>query len=283
MDAFDDRLINIKIELSGEEFTYDQNYYIIATGCKYTNGNFGECNIRIDNISKKARDFFTTNTARWRDKRENAVVSLNIGRKSFGTFQVFKDGAIACNPSQPPDIGLNIRSLGLSTLLGMENAFSAPSTTKLSNICQQVATSIGATLSFEATNDPVIGNHTFTGAVAQQIKGLNDLADIDAHVDDSSNTLVVTDSLVPRKITPFELSSSTGMIGVPEITEIGVRVKMLIRGEISIGQQINLTSKLYPAVNGAYKVIKLAYIIASRETPFYYILDLRPAKLAIGF
>lgn len=280
--AFDDRLISLTVSLDEQTVTYDQDFYIIAAGCKYTNGNFGECSLRIDNISKRTRDFFATRSTSWRPDRRNAKMILRVGRKSTGLFQVFSGNAIACNPSQPPDIGLHFKSLSMSLLLGQVNAISAPANATLKTICQQVANNINYTLAYEASIDPIIGNYQFTGPAPKQINRLNDLAPICAFADDSNASLVVIDRDGAREKTVIEISAETGMVGVPEVTEVGVRVRMLITGEINPGVAVSLTSKINPAVNGEYVVYKLMYQVASFEAPFYWVLDLKPIKFALG-
>jgi len=280
-NAFDDRLVSLEIDVDGQKIKYDQNYYIIAQGTRFTNGNFGECNLRIDNISKKTRDYLVGRTSQWAKNRTTANIFLNVGRASYGTFQMFAGQAIAGSPTQPPDIGLVLRSLSQAALFGYANAFAAPQNATVKDICGQIAQTAGIELDFQAKNNPNIGNYHFTGALAKQIKSLNDLG-VSAYIDPSGSTLVVTDINTPRKLPTIEVNAETGMIGVPEITEVGVRVIMLIKNEIKIGSPVKLTSVVNPSVNGNYYIYKLGFQIASRDIPFYWIMDLRPADLALG-
>ena len=279
--AFDDRLVTLQIDIEGQSFTFDQSYYMIATGQAYTNGNFGECALRIDNIAKTTRDFLVTKTSQWNLNRTNADISLSVGRASYGTFQIFNGNAIASNPTQPPDIGLTIRSLSKAALLGYPNAFTAPSMATLKTVCEQVAQSAGLTLDFQATTNPNIGNYRFTGAVGKQIQKLNELG-VSAYISQSSNVLVVTDYLKPRNLPPVQINAQNGMIGVPEVTEVGVRVKMLINNQVQIGAPAQVTSVANPAANGTFIINKLGYEIASRDTPFYWVLDLTYAPNVLG-
>lgn len=282
MNAFDNRLINVTITVDGQTFTYDQGYAIVATGARYTNGNFGECSFRVDNIAKSARDFIVTKTSPWNPQRTTAEVVLNVGRASYGTFQMFQGNAIASSPTQPPDIGLVMHSLSQQALLGYVNAFAAPPVSSVQAIAQQIANMGGLTLDFEATDIPTVGNYHFTGPLGRQIDSLNQLG-VYAYVDSSSNTLVVTNPGIPRKTTAVQINTNTGMVGVPEITEVGVRVRSLIRNEIQLGAPAILTSVINPAVNGNYYISKLMFEIASRDTPFYWVMELIPQNSAIGF
>ena len=67
---------------------------------------------------------------------------------------------------------------------------------------------------------------------------LNQLGPIKAYID--NGTLIVTDCNGARSGGPIVISAATGMIGVPEVTETGVRVRVLILQEISQGQEITI-------------------------------------------
>jgi hypothetical protein len=271
---FDDRLVTLEISVGEKKLTYNQDFYIIAAGQSFTNGLFGDCAIRIDNISKDDRDYLITKTSQWNDNRENALISLSVGRASFGTFQLFNGHGIASNPSQPPDIGLTIRSLTQAATLGIPNAFSAPTNVKLKDICQRVADDAGLVLDFQVKVNKSINNYRYTGALGKQIQRLNRLG-VNAYIAQNSDTLIVTDIGAARDLPIAEINIDTGMIGVPQVNELGATVKVLINEERKIGEPVRITSKINPAVNGDYLVMNLGYEIASRDTPFYWILDLK--------
>jgi len=274
MQAFDNRLVALSITIAGETVTYDQSYYILATGTKYVNGNFAEGTVRIDNISKKTRDLIINKTSQWNPNFQPASITLSVGRQSSGSFVLFSGDAIASNPTQPPDIALILRSLSFSGVFAIPNAFSAAPTTNIQAIAQQVADSLGLTLKFQSTSTRQIANYNFTGAAGKQIAKLAQLG-IWAYQDGDS--LIVTDPYGARTdVETIDIDTNNGLIGVPEVTEIGARARVLITREINIGTKVNLTSKINPAVNGAYTVIKLMFEIASRDTPFYWILEMQP-------
>lgn len=279
--AFDNRLITFEVTFKdGQKITYNQDFYIVASGMKFTNGNLGECIVRIDNIDKKIRDLLVTKTSPWAKPREYVNIVISAGRESIGTFVLFEGQAFASNPSQPPDIALTFKSFAQNYLLGNMGAFSAPQISSMKSICEQIAKSNNLTLDFQA-KDKNIENYSFTGASLKQIDKINQMGGVVAFVDNS--TLIVLDSNTPRKSQKVLINSATGMVGVPEITELGVRVRMLINNEIKVGDPVTVKSVINPATNGDYFIFRLSFEIASREEPFYWIMDLRPAPVAIGF
>lgn len=289
--AFDNRLVTLGILIDGENITYDQSFYILASGTKYTDGSLGECNIRIDNIAQQTRDLLITKSSPFNiNQRTFPTITLDVGRQSYGTFRLFQGNGIASNPSQPPDISLTLRSLTGSMLLGNVIASTLPTTCPLQTIAQQVANDLSAAnqaiggpaiiLDFQATNRN-ISNYSFSGPTVKQVAKLNQLGGIRAFVD--NNKLRVLDSGQPNRGTanaPIQINARTGMVGVPEITELGVRVRCLIINQINVADQIQITSVRNPAANGNYTIYKLGFELASRDTPFYWIIEAQRFSLA---
>lgn len=281
ISAFDNRLITLGIDLgTGETVTYDQQFYISATGTKYANPNLGEMEVRIDNIDEKTRNFLLTQTSPLQIPRRPKLVTLDVGRVSYGTFRLFQGDVLASCPTQPPDIGLTLRSLTLGFMLGNPIAITQAATANLRAISQQVANQLGVTLNFLAT-DKQIDNYSFTGGALKQVQKLEDAGNVLAFVD--NDTLVVMDNTGQRNPAPILINSDTGMIGVPEVTETGTRVRMLINNQIRVGDAVTIVSDINPAANGDYVVFRLLFQIASRDTPFYWIIEARSKKYALGF
>jgi len=88
-----------------------------------------------------------------------------------------------------------------------------------------------------------------------------------------NGALIVKDIGVPLKNVITNVSADTGMVGVPELTEVGVKVKYLLDKNTRLGGQLNLTSKINPAANGSYVIYKLSFEIANREEQFYFIAE----------
>ncbi len=63
------------------------------------------------------------------------------------------------------------------------------------------------------------------------------------------------------------------MIGIPEFTEQGIKVKFLLDNRTTLGGGIQIESKIYPATNGNYVIYKLGFEITNRDKPFYWIAE----------
>lgn len=266
-DALDPRLFRATIETDGGiEVFEDLSMY--ALGLKTRNEVLNEAQLQIFNLKKSTRDFLLTQTSPLSLDKRPKNLTIEVGRQSYGTFQLFTGSIIAGSPTQPPDIGITLHSLTGAALLHNMVSRSSPPMVKLSVLAAQIASDNGLTLNFQATRDPQISNYSFAGGSLKQVKFLNQVPGVQAFQD--NNVLVVKDSNTPRAGKSRILSASTGMIGVPNINEYGGSVKMLIDNTVELGGELIIQSEINPAANGKFQIYQLEFDVSSRDTQFYY-------------
>lgn len=268
-DAFDPRIIRVTIDADGQTKTFE-DLAITATGTKYMSPLMNECEVKIFNMVKSTRDFLLTETSPFKIPVRPRRMTLDVGRRSYGTFRLFDGYVIAGSPTQPPDIGITLRSLTGSLFLTSVISTDQPEVSRLADISQSVANSIGATLDFQAT-DRNVGNYSFTGGALKQIEKLQETGTVDAFLD--NETLIVKDKGKPIRGGVRVIDASSGMVGIPEVTEQGIRVKVMLDNSLRVGQSVQISSDMNPAANGEFVVYKLNFDIATRDTPFYYIAE----------
>ena len=144
---------------------------------------------------------------------------------------------------------------------------SHPALTQMSVIAKQIAAASGMSIDFQAT-DKLISNYAFSGSAVQQINKLAEMGDVHAFFDGS--TVVVVNKNTPRRSIMRVVNKNNGMIGIPEITEYGIKVKFLADHTTQIGGSIVLQSEMHPLANGTFMINRLEFDIANRETPFYF-------------
>lgn len=269
-DAFDDRLIKIGIQIDGQLTYYENPLFITARGTKYGNFNPNECRVQINNLTKDHRNYILTETSPFNKNRTEKILTVEAGRKSYGTSLLFIGNITTSAVTQPPDIGLVLNALTGYANTGRNVAVNMGSQTPLSVIAERAALDNNLSLNFQA-QDKTIENYGFTGGAAQHVEKLSEAGGVDVFVD--NNTLIVKDVGQPIQNSVRILNKYTGMIGIPEITERGIRVKMLFDNTTTIGGQLDITSELNPAINGSYVITNLSYEVATREQPFYYIAE----------
>lgn len=268
-DEIDPRIVKIGIEIDGQIKYYD-GLTIVATGTKFANENENECEVKITNLDKPTRDYLLTETSPFNKNKSPKRIIIDAGRKSYGTNRIYVGDITSAKVSQPPDITITLKATTANDQKGNVVAKNQPGVTNLSTIARQVADDLGLSLLFQC-KDKQLANYSFTGGSLKQVNKLGQAGGVSAYVDD--NTLVMKDYGVPLANRVKILDMDTGMIGIPEITEKGIKVTYLIDNDTTLGGALDIRSKLNPAVNGVYNIYKLGFNIASRDTPFYFIAE----------
>lgn len=268
-DKLDPRLLRIGVEIDGQLKLYE-GLNMTASGTKFANANQNECEVKISNLDKVTRDYLLTATSPFNKDKTRKILTVEAGRVSTGYSLVFAGDITNAVGGQPPDITLTLKAAAGDFAKGRIIATSQPGVVPLRNIAARVAADLGLSLTFEA-KPKQISNYTFTGSVVKQVEQLGAMGRVNAYIDDL--VLVVKDFNAPLENRTRTLSLDTGMVGIPEFTETGIKVKMLFDNQTVLGGGLNVTSKLNPAANGVYTVAKLGFELASRDTPFYYIAE----------
>jgi hypothetical protein len=269
-NELDPRIIRASFEISGRTKVYSSPFYIQATGTKFANSLQNEANIVIANLDKQTQDYILTETTPYNTNNTIKSITLEAGRQSYGTAVIYTGNIVYSSLSQPPDVGITLKCLTGNFLKTQVIGVNQSGQASTQQIAVAVANLTGLVLRYEATNK-IVSNYNFSGSGISQIAQLNAIGGINAFQDDG--VLVVKDAGVPLKDTLKIVSSSTGMIGIPEFTEQGLRVRFLLDNGVVIGGRIRVKSTINPAANGEYIIYKLSFEISSRDTPFYYIAE----------
>ena len=272
MNSIDQRIINVSIQVNGVTKIYGYQLMIRATGTKYANALQNEAEIILTNLDRETQDYILTETSPYNLNRTSKQVTLSAGRQSYGAATIYIGNIIVSRVTQPPDIGVVLKCLTGNFIKGNILSRNQPGQATLKQIASQIAQDTNTLLNFQAT-DKNISNYNFAGASSNQVALLNTFGGINAFIYD--NTLVVKNSGNALKGKVKIVNATTGMIGIPEFTEWGIKVKFLLDNQTTIGGAIQLTSQEYPAANGTYIIYKLGFDIATRDTPFYYIAEAR--------
>lgn len=269
MQELDPRIVRVGIEVNGK-VKYYEGLAITAAGMKYANPIQNECEIKIDNIDRETRDYILTETSPFNLNRKPKRIFLEAGRVSYGTTQIFVGNITTAEISQPPDITITLKSLTHDFYKGQIVGRTGGAIASLKQIAKGAADDMDLSLNFQAT-DKNIANYSYSGSALKQVDALSDAGGVDAYIDDTQ--LIVKDYNVPLTGTLRKLDLTSGMIGIPELTEQGVRVKFLLDNKTTLGGALEINSQIYPAINGQYVIYKLGFVIASRDVPFYWLAE----------
>lgn len=265
----DPRIVRVGIEVNGQLRTYD-GLAVVATGCKYANANQNECEVKITNLARQTRDYLVTEASPFNKNKARKRLIVEAGRQSYGTSTVYVGDIASVTVTQPPDITVCIKAATGSYSKGNVVQRSQPGVCSLRQIAGQVADDLGLSLNFQC-QDKHVANYSFTGGALRQVDQLGACGHVNAYVDDGS--LIIKDYGKPLAGSLRILNLETGLVGIPEFTERGVKVKMLYDNQTRCGSGLQVRSELNPAANGTYTVYKLGFELASRDTPFYLIAE----------
>lgn len=270
--AIDPRIVRVGIEIDGA-VKYYENLAIVATGTKFANPNQGQCTIDIANLSKETRHYLLKEGSPFNVNRTRKRVILEVGRESYGTSVIYTGDIYRVTQGQPTDIVTTIKCITGGFEKGEIVQRSGRGIERLSSLARRIADDNGLGLNFLA-DDKNISNYSFTGPAVGQVDQLNDMTDADVFVD--AGTLVVKpkSQALPGAIKLVSIDS--GMVGIPERTEQGVKVSFFFDPSVKLGSQIRIETEQNPELEGDYQIYKLAYQFTNRDVPFYYIAEARP-------
>lgn len=278
MTELDPRIVRIGIEVGGRLQTYD-GLAVTATGCKFANANQNDCEVKITNLAKATRDYLITEASPFNKNKVRKRLIVEAGRRSYGYATVFEGDIVSATISQPPDITLCIKAATGDYSKGHVIQRSKAGLCSLRQIAGGVAKDLGLSLNFQCS-DKQIANYSFTGGALRQVDQLGACGGISAYVDDGA--LILRNYGAPLAGSTRIVNIDTGMIGIPEFTERGIKVKMLFDNQTKLGTGLIVQSIQNPAANGGYTVYKLGFEIASRDTPFYLVAEAQRADGAVA-
>lgn len=270
----DPRLFKVEIEVLGTTRTYDQQFWIRARGVKYANAQMNECQVEISNLTAPVRNYILSETSPFNKNRTPKLLSVYVGRKSTGLSLVYSGNITISKPTQPPDVNLVLKCGTAHFMKGKVGSRFGGKEQSLKVIAGSVAKNMNLVLDNQAT-DKTVANYYHNGDAFDEVQNIKDIG-VDAWVDDKH--LVLKDVGLPLKGKVLNLNLETGMIGIPEVSEQGLKVRFLFDPAVRLGGAINITSKLNPSVNGLYVIYKLGFAFSSRETEFDYIAECLRAK-----
>lgn len=276
--AFDPRIVQLSLEFE-EGTQVFEGLTIYAQGQKFESATTSFCEIKVFNLTKDQRNYILSRTSPLNPNRIPVKMTLDVGRESYGTFRLYEGGISKSSVTQPPDIGIILTAFTNNVQIGVILNNQKNEIAQLSSIAQTIADNNGVVLDFQAA-DKQIRNYMYSGSAAFQVKDLNEVGGILAFID--NGTLTVLDAGTPAKAPPRLVSADTGMIGVPQFSDNGITVKVMIDNTIQIAHLITINSIEVPAANGDWIVQKIFFEVASRDQAFWYTLECTVPKYYAG-
>lgn len=270
--SFDPRLLRVGIEV-GSNLVWYEGLSIEATITKVANATANDATIKIANIIKDTRNRILTETSPWNKFAVRKRVIVEAGRESYGYARVFTGDIMAADVSQPPDIGVTITAKTNAWNKTQIATRSYAGLVQARTVAQDIADSMGLSLQFDV-QDKQLANYAFSGAKSAQLQKLAELGRVNAYIDDDRLIVKPLGNALLEYVSETDvLSADSGLVGIPEVTEQGIKAKMMFEPYSKCGGTLRIKSVVNPAANGEYVIFKMTYDISNRNEQFYNTIE----------
>lgn len=230
--------------------------------------------IAIANLSREDVEYLTTYTSPYIDQSKKKRINIFAGYESTGVGMIFSGDIYSALPEGLPDTWLNIEAK--TEYFNQQNIITmSQPRMNTKSIATIVANQLNLALVWRSKSQKFIDAFNFTGAKAKLLSRLNELDSFTAFVDNGSLLVIDNNEQPPETSTTKKegyiklINGDSGLIGLPQPDEHGVKIKVLLDPAVKLGDWFKLESQRLPIVNGFYQVYEMTYDFATREPQYY--------------
>ena len=238
-----------------------------------------EAKVSVANLAKDDIEYLSTYMSSYVEPDKRKEIAIYAGYEDSGYGLIFRGDIIQAVQEGIPDTWLNIEAK--TNYFNRQNVITysvtSPVTTK--QMAQNVANQLGISLSWKSKSQKLIDSFNFVGAKAKLIEEFNKYGDFIAFWDNDVLKVVDKDEETPAAKTSEPenssegsvklINASSGLIGIPQSTEYGVKFKVLLDPTLNPSDWVRLESEKFSAINDYYQIYSLKFDFASREKNFY--------------
>lgn len=226
-----------------------------------------DADVSIANLTQSDIEYLTTFTGPYVKPKVQKKINIYAGYENTGWGRIFSGDIERALPDGQPDVWLNIKAKSLYYSNRIPLSYGVANTTN-KELAKSIANNLGLAFEWQATSQKTIDVFNFTGSKAGLIKEFNDLEDVTMFEDNGVIKVVDKISKPPQNGVKL-ISKDTGMIGIPEPDQYGIKVKCLLDASLKVGGWIKTQSVRLPGTNGIYQIYTLDFDFSSREQQFY--------------
>lgn len=242
------------------------------------NGMASDARIEVYNLNRKDLGFLSTIARTYLQK--NYLFRLYAGYEGEEKM-LFSGRALEAVPDSYPDVILNINGMSGIEWWG-ENIEVAKDSSTVMDLIDHAAKQMGYQVNIDdnlrknnALLNKVQPNFSFTGSPmdlleeCQQMMGGVSTDPQTVFMSVSNEQINIWSPSVPNSNKKLLISKETGMIGLPQPTETGCKVKILMNTGIKTGDIVELKSERIDLLNGDYYVIGITHEGETRGNSWY--------------
>lgn len=240
------------------------------------------CEISVANLAREDVEYLTTYTSPYVDQSKRKRINVFAGYESTGVGLIFSGDIYSALPEGLPDTWLKIKAkteyYSQQDIITFQH-----SGISVKNLAQNIASELKVDLVWRSKCEKTVDSFNYSGGKAKLIERLNNIPFITAFIQNNSLYVVDTNEEPPEQEDKAQvgsarktagmvklISAESGMIGLPQPDEQGIKVKVLLDPSLRLADWVKIDSKRLPIVNGLYQVYEMTYDFATRE-PQYYI------------
>ena len=227
-----------------------------------------EATLSIANLTQSDIEYLTTYTSPYMKPKVKKLVNIYAGYSQSGWGRIFQGDITEAIPEGMPDTWLNIKAQSQYYNQRSPISYGVTNTTS-KEIAQSIANNLGLTFDWQATSEKNIDIFDFIGSKAGLIKEFNKLDDVTMFEDNGTLKVVDKVSTPPDKNQIPLITKDSGLIGLPEPDQYGVKFKCLLSPALIPGQWIRLESVKLTGLNGQYQIYTVDFDFESRGQAFY--------------
>ena len=228
-----------------------------------------EAQVSIANLPQEDVEFLTTYSSPYMKPTTKKLIRIYAGYSQTGYGQIFSGDIEEAIPADLPDTWLNIKAKSLFYANRTPLSFSVNNVSS-KDLAQGIAKELGLNFEWQASSKKTFDIFQHTGSQTGLIKQYNKLDNVTMYEDNGILRVVDKISNKPTSDNGVKLiSKDTGMIGVPEPDQYGVKVKCLLDASLGLSKWIKVESVKLPTINGYYQVYDLDFDFANRDQAFY--------------
>lgn len=262
------RVIDLEIQIKNQIKIYSDlqgldNIKVEFNITKSINTAGGEATISIFGLFPDDIAFLSTNYIAGSGALNQSLISIIGGYKDNKTL-LFNGNIVNANPNLTSK-DYNIELKAINAIMSSTNSKSISlKNATLKSICQRLASDLGLILKYDNTINKTIGDYSYNGTAFSQILKLRSYYpnEIDIFINDGF--LIIQKQKALEKGKTFLLNSKTGLIGTPQPTATGCKIKSILNPELQVGNIIKLESKKIPQLNSFYKILELKHMGSNR-------------------
>lgn len=270
------RKVIVDLETEGRQLARFDGLNVRFTVKKHANGVMNKADISVANLELERMRAIITSASPYFMERKRKIIRLFAGYVTGSEEPplIYQGEITKAQPTMPPDIWLNMEAR--TGYYNNQNVVSLGLNGKVNakEICKTLADNMGVPLNFTATQNKDVEGFSHNGGITAAINKINDLGGVIAFEDDQE--LKVIDAVAPKTSSYIRrLDQHSGMIGIPQVDHMGVKVKMLLDPAFKIGDRVEIFSEMMPKANGVYWCYALSHHGGLRETDFYTEIETR--------